>query len=412
MLLINSDALLSLKTMENDSVDSIVTDPPYGIGYLGHEWDTSLPSKKIWTECFRVLKPGGYIVATSSSRIYHHLATDLESTGFLTHPMLGWLYGNGFPKATNLSKELDKDDEKIIPDDQFRRYLKSKIKEKGLTANKMNELCGFKGMFSHYLGTSQPQFPSVRTWTKIKEVLDLDDRYDQVIKDAEFRQTSRSLSQQTSKKMFSTLRTRYRSSLPYKEKTELAIKWRGFKYGRQTLKPALEPIYLGQKPPQNRVPSNVKKFGVGAMNIDACRIRGKDGEKLYDDKGRYPCNVLHDGSYEVVTHLERSSKKSSNYFNCLKYDQLDAPTFFYVQKASKTERGDNHHPTVKPIKLMEHLVALVTPSGGICLDPFMGSGTTGVAATLNGFDFIGIEKEREYFDIASYRMQELEQFVS
>lgn len=407
-----------LTHIEDDSIDSIVTDPPYGISFMQKNWDRALPPLAIWKECMRVLKPGGYIVAMSASRTYHRLAVQLEDLGLICHPMIGWIYGSGFPKATDLSKQFDKQAgaERDVVGVKRTKDIKRNVKEdmkKGKTDR--------QGKFA----TGSPS-----------EMIDINIT---------------------------------------NPSTNLAKKWNGYKYSLQALKPALEPIAVFQKPWKckdvKRMTDNIVKHGVGAFNIDACRVEsGEDYSnvtpKTYEHKkafstdngwnqnatkmtvatpspqGRHPANLLHDGSECVeetfleqggvrksgsigpletesknevygkfargnVNNFEASQGTASRFFNKLPISDLDAP-FLYQAKASKRERGEgNDHPTVKSIALMEWLIKLVTPEGGTTLDPFMGSGTTGIAAKKNNFRFIGMEMGEHNYEIAERRISEV-----
>ena len=289
MRLLHGDCLEVLRTLPDCSVDAVVTDPPYGLSFMGKRWDYDVPSVEIWAECLRVLKPGGHLLAFAGTRTQHRMAVRIEDAGFEIRDMIAWVYGSGFPKSHNL-----KDD------------------------------------------------------------------------------------------------------------------WQGW---GTALKPALEPITVARKPLVGTVAENVLMHGTGAFNIDGCRVRdgsetggekpvyaanhrnavygsGMGGGAWAQTNGRWPANLIHDGSDEVVELTG------------------DAARFFYCAKASKADRGnDNKHPTVKPTELMRYLCRLVTPPGGIVLDPFMGSGSTGKAAALEGFDFIGIEREAEYLAIAEARIE-------
>ena len=187
MKLYLSDCLDILGRMKSDSVDSIVCDPPYGIEIGNLDWDKSLPSRDIWRECFRILKPGGHIIAFSSARLYHHLAVDMEAAGFDTHNMMAWLYGNGFPKGGNLARQFDRTDGLPLPDDRFRNYLRSAIKGSSYKIAELEKMCGTSGMFNHYLGKSQPAFPTFRIWKILKEALGLDSTYDSLFEKLEER---------------------------------------------------------------------------------------------------------------------------------------------------------------------------------------------------------------------------------
>lgn len=322
----HGDSLELLKTLPENSVDSIVTDPPYGLSFMGKKWDYDVPSKELWENVIRVLKPGGHLLSFGGTRTYHRMVVALEDAGFEIRDQLQWLFGSGFPKSHNLGDGW---------------------------------------------GTA--------------------------------------------------------------------------------LKPANEPIVLARKPlSEKTVALNVLKWGTGALNIDASRIEGippvvpqpafnttgeiynmktgegRSGQMSNSTQGRWPANLLLDE--EAAEMLDEQSgtlksgslapghKRGDGTGNSLmggggvierQYgnDSGGASRFFYCAKASKRERGkENNHPTVKPIKLMEYLIRLITPPGGIVLDPFMGSGTTGVACKQLGFEFIGIEMNKEYVEIAERRI--------
>jgi site-specific DNA-methyltransferase (adenine-specific) len=387
MRLILGDSLERLKGLEDNSVDSIVTDPPYGLSFMGKKWDYDVPSQEIWEECLRVLKPGGYLLAFAGTRTQHRMAVRIEDAGFEIRDMIAWVYGSGFPKSHNIGKAVDK-----------------------LQGNK-REVVGeqkLMGTARRMKGGNYGDFGGEDT----ADVVNLT-----------------------------------KGNSPYEG------------YGT-ALKPALEPITVARKPlSEKTVAQNVLKYGTGGINIDGCRV---------ENTGRFPANLIHDGSDEVVklfpetgggkfskqTRSRKGFMLSGSEDNIQEANAPDnygdsgsASRFFYCAKASKSERnrgceefeekplafsnqakaelkrgntnfngGDakghgnkirhikNHHPTVKPISLMRYLCRLVTPKGGTVLDPFMGSGTTGIGAKLEGFDFIGIEREEEYIKIAEARI--------
>jgi len=359
------DSLEVLKDFEDNYFDSVVTDPPYGLAFMGKKWDYDVPQVELWKEVYRVLKPGGHILSFSGSRTYHRMAVNIEDAGFEIRDMLGWLYGSGFPKSHNIGKAVDKI-----------QGNKREVVGKNKSGSKRNCMAGdFKGgEYNINKGNS---------------------------------------------------------------------KWEGW---GTALKPAHEPIVMARKPFNTSVAKNVLTHGTGGINIDECRVGtertkttikdlseahgnkfGKSGIKYKtlgykeNPEGRFPANIIHDGSEEVLEVFEESSR------------------FFYCAKASKAERdmglkdlvwekqrfetkevghgnlgatmekfdtkGKNNHPTVKPIKLMEYLVRLVTPKEGIVLEPFAGSGTTLIACKQQGFNYIGIEREQEYCDIAEARLK-------
>ena len=306
-----------MRTMPDASVDAVVTDPPYGLSFMGKRWDYDVPGVEIWEQCLRVLKPGGYLLAFAGTRTQHRMAVRIEDAGFEIRDMIAWMYGSGFPKSHNLQ----------------------------------------------------------------------DDRQG----------------------------------------------W------GTALKPAMEPITMARKPFKGTVADNVQAYGTGAINIDGCRIGDEEIKTCAKERGRsfnsiapvsgfngceesthigrWPANVLHDGCEDVLRGMGEAAR------------------FFYTPKACKEDRDDgcemmearqyshdgrtkplenayqrnesearNFHPTVKPTDLMRYLCRMVTPPGGIVLDPFTGSGSTGRGAVLEGFRFIGCEMDADYIEIAKARI--------
>ncbi len=358
--LINGNSVFELRKLKERSIDAIICDPPYGIGINGEEWDKALPSNQIWSQCFRVLKPGGFIVATSGSRLYHRMATQIEKSGFISHQMMVWAYASGMPKGMNLGAAIKKHESRSVPTDKFRKYLRTALDRKNLSASRVERMLEIKGMFSHYLGKSQPQFPSEKVWKRLQFILDLKLSHSEVIE-------------------------KMGESVKFNE--DIATeKFESFYYGLQTLKPAIEPIFIGQKPCEKSYIHNMLKYKLGAYNINDVKKKG------------YPANFITDGSETV----KRCLRSGGEYFESLSRTSMDNSQVIYCKKAKKDEF--NTHPTVKPIKLFEHLIKLFTPKGGIVLDPFMGSGTTGLASLFNDRRFIGIEKREDYFEIAKRRL--------
>jgi DNA modification methylase len=379
MKLLLGDSMNLLKEMGDNSVDSIVTDPPYGLSFMSKKWDYDVPSVEMWKECLRVLKPGGHLLAFAGTRTQHRMAVNIEDAGFEIRDMIAWVYGSGFPKSLNVSKAIDK------------------------AAGAEREVVGYDE-------------------TRARR-----NRVGKVMGDVEYDRSDNGAT----------------ITAPA---TEAAQQWEGW---GTALKPALEPITMARKPLIGTIVENVLEHGTGGLNIEDCRIGGtvetwpssrsyplrtkdnsgesygsKNAEKQQTQEapnGRFPANFIHDGSDEVVDLLGDKSR------------------FFYCPKASNEERNagcenitpqkmgrnqssleggkmltgsgnersntkNNFHPTVKPVDLMRYLCRLVTPSNGVVLDPFMGSGTTGVAAKKEGFEFIGMEREGDYYDIASARI--------
>lgn len=334
----HGDCLDVLRGLADASVDSVVTDPPYGLAFMGKRWDYDVPKAEVWAECLRVLKPGGHMLAFGGTRTYHRLVCAIEDAGFEIRDQIGWAFGSGFPKSHN------------------------------------------------------------------------------------------------------------------------------GEWGGTALKPAWEPICVARKPLIGTVEANWREHGTGALNIDGCRVGTTvetwPGSRSYAPgqmqpghvgsrqvtgdapAGRWPANLIHDGSDEVLAAFPQApgqqgdvsdlapSAKTSNVYGAMarvgeasqdsdnggvvgfkmkpgarRLDSGSAARFFYCAKASKKDRGEgNTHPTVKPTDLMRYLCRLVTPPGGLVLDPFAGSGSTGKGAALAGLHFVGVERELSYVDIAERRI--------
>jgi DNA modification methylase len=499
--LLQGDALEKLKELPNNSIDSIVTDPPYGLskqpdmmevlqhwlngddykhngkGFMGKEWDSFVPGPSIWKECLRVLKPGGHMVAFFGTRTYDLGVLSIRLAGFEIRDQIAWVYGSGFPKSLNVSKALDK------------------------SAGAEREVVGTR------------KHPTLKDSSKIEESANAAHGNNTWAREWELTAAA----------------------------TDVAKQWDGW---GTALKPAFEPIVLARKPLEGTVADNVLEHGVGAINIDGCRVefqndtdksaakpQGKatyasgklagkaqshfkivkeaDEEKLYwsnddgwvdansatvfsdtgidmpigytgveyieaerkestieqSELGRFPANLIHDGSDEVVSLFPDSkgqlapvkgTEKSHTgetgiygtygrtSFDKREETETSAARFFYCAKASAADRDEglddfaqkdfamssqgqaqikrgndnthsvgmntikkrkNIHPTVKPTTLMQYLCRLITPPGGTILDPFMGSGSTGKAAMYEGFNFVGVELMQDHMEIAEARIR-------
>ena len=421
--LYNNDCLKQLKELADNSVDSIITDPPYELGFMGKSWDNTgiANNKEMWAECLRVLKHGGHLLAFGGTRTYHRMACAIEDAGFEVRDMIEWVYGSGFPKSLNIGKAIDK----LQGNKREISGYEERFGREGRKAN-----CGFK---EEYVGASGTQDQSA-----MKPIM-----------------------------------------LPVSNE---AKQWEGW---GTAIKPAHEPICMARKPlAEKTVAENVLKWRTGGINIDASRVEipkddkggfrkgdytfnceatnykmREDGDAYRKDQhpqGRFPANLITDGSEEVrecfpdsnaskKSHRGKGSDGSKGIYGVYGGESTirghndsggNASRFFksiiYQAKASKSDRNEgcegleekeglrtnaprenedvktptrqNNHPTVKPIALMQYLIKMITPKGGIVLDPFMGSGSTGKACIKDGFSFIGIEKEEEYFKIAEARI--------
>ena len=446
--LMKGDNMESLKKLPDNSIDSIVSDPPYALtsikkrfgkegsapaqfgtdgafqraskGFMGKEWDAEVPTVEFWREVYRVLKPGGHVLSFGGTRTYHRMAVNIEDAGFEIRDQVMWLYGSGFPKSHNIGKAVDK-----------------------IEGNE-REVVGIK-----------------ENWHELKGT---DDRF-YVDK---------------------------RVDLPITKGTSPYEGW------GTSLKPANEPICVARKPlSEKTIAENVIKWGTGGINIDGCRVgnetisthnapkgtfaggeleRGSDTNSYTEHEGRFPANIILDETAAELLDLQSgvsTTKSNLNYKHnktesdsdvfqsrgtyTPRDDKGGASRFFYVAKVSKKERNmgldgfeeitsggkghgldrrcshcntsmlkpddckcetpdwitppkKNTHPTLKPINLMTYLCRLVTPEGGIVCDPFMGSGSTGIAACLEGFRFIGMEMDEDYFKIAEARIGAYEEY--
>lgn len=406
MNLLLGDNKIHLANMSDSSIDAVVTDPPYGLSFMGKKWDYDVPSVELWREVLRVLKPGGHVLSFGGTRTYHRMVVNMEDAGFEIRDQIQWIYGSGFPKSLDVSKAIDKAagaERESTPTISMQR--KGEVGE--ISKNKRCAVCG-KARASGNPCVC-PRLENIAI-------------------------------------------------------TDLAKQWSGW---GTALKPANEPIVLARKPLIGTVAENVQTFGTGALNIDASRIAtSADDAKAMEranspnsgrnkihaatessmgrptisgamdtTQGRWPANVLFDedaaamldeqsGILHPAGNKKASKTKGDSSFGIgvgdfehhrgIVGDKAGgASRFFYVAKASKRERGEgNNHPTVKPVKLMEYLVKMVTPPGGIVLDPFMGSGTTGVACRKLGFLFVGCESNAEYYDLAKKRIEHQQEVAS
>lgn len=316
-----------LAELDDNSVDAVVTDPPYGLSFMGKGWDYDIPKTEAWVQCLRVLKPGGYLLCFAGTRTQHRMGVRIEDAGFEIRDMIAWVYGSGFPKSHN------------------------------------------------------------------------------------------------------------------------------GEWGGTALKPALEPITVARKPLSGTVAENVLVWGTGGLRVDECRVPTDEnlnggayakerqasasewaksgslhkttGKQFIQPVGRWPANLIHDGGDEVLATFPEApgqqgdlketgrARMSLGRFGDMppprahlaRKDAGSAARFFYCAKAGKADRGaGNDHPTVKPTELMRYLCRLVTPEGGLVLDPFAGSGSTGKAAILEGLRFIGCELNPEYIKLAEQRI--------
>ena len=457
------DCLEVLRTLPDASVDAVVTDPPYGLAFMGKRWDYDVPSVEIWAECLRVLKPGGHLLAFAGTRTQHRMAVRIEDAGFEIRDMIAWVYGSGFPKSLDVSKAIDRMD---ASEEQERRRLRftAWVRSTGVTSRQIDEATG-TNMGGHY--TTAASQPAIMTREHLEACRHLlGDVPEWVEREADIRSVeSRNMAErevvgQAWRVDRKEGAVNYGGGTPCgaynitAPATPEAQQWAGW---GTALKPALEPITMARKPLEGTVAANVLQWGTGGLNVDGCRVgTTKDVPASVSKKapancygkfaeggetpgvgghdpnlGRWPANLIHDGSEEVVGLFPETGPARRNAVSdgrAVPFMQAgdsatggtsgrrdpsnshddnggSAARFFYTSKASRNDRSDgNTHPTVKPTDLMRYLCRLVTPPGGIVLDPFMGSGSTGKAAMLEGFEFIGIERDPAYYAIAERRI--------
>lgn len=404
--LLAGDCRARIRDLAADSIDAVVTDPPYALvsigkrfgkagaapakgdvyaraasGFMGQQWDTGEVAfdRLFWGEVWRVMKPGAHLVAFGGTRSYHRLAVAIEDAGFEIRDQLAWVYGSGFPKSHDVSKGIDK-----------AAGAERRVIAQGKAVKRM-----IPGADQHRAG-----------WEK------------------------------TGERVFVPTET--------EAATAEAAAWEGW---GTALKPAWEPIVLARKPLAGTVAETVLAHGTGALNIDACRVDAecktgwggkaaggntwdagnsglaKDGEPR-PVAGRWPANIVHDGSAEVVAAFPDGGKSSGGgglktsaglpgvkasghvYDGDVGYgDSGSAARFFYSAKADADDRIGSKHPTVKPVDLMQWLCRLICPPGGTVLDPFAGTGTTGEAAWREGFSAVLIEREDAFRADIARRME-------
>jgi len=516
VILYAGDCIEVMREMPEASVDAVITDPPYGLSFMGRGWDTFageanagarggtqdkgiLPGygrggtsanrvkfradealafqsfSETWArEAYRVLKPGGHLLAFAGTRTYHRMVCGVEDAGFEIRDAIAWMYGSGFPKSLDVSKAIDKMDAR--DEQQERRYRFTEwVRSTGLTAKQIDAATGtFMG--HHY--TTHPTQPSIMTREHLEAIRHLIAEIPAWV-EAECDKRSVESRNMKAREVIAerevpigpgfasstyqgdnTGSKNYADTLPHTPEAEA---WNGW---GTALKPAYEPIVVARKPLIGTVAENVLTHGTGALNIEASRIKHTSAadrkaakpqgrvtssrhagarpdveragriDSSYEQKesGRWPANVAldetaaamldqqsgeskstaqvrHNAAFKSVAKGAETERDSFGYA-----DDGGASRFFYTAKASRHDRNqgalaNNTHPTVKPTELMRWLIRLVTPPGSIILDPFGGSGSTGVAARAENTRCILIEREPEYLQIIRDRLAQQSLFA-
>lgn len=392
--LFNGDCCKILPTLPENSVDSICCDPPYHLknvkgGFLSHAWDSSEISYSVdmWIQCLRVLKPGGYLLAFGGARTYHRMACAIEDAGFEIRDQIIWLFSDGMPKSLNIAKAIEQTSGVDLS--RFGSWLREQRKLKGLGSNALSVHFSKSGKESGVIRCWETGYgtPTPAQFNKLCKLMELDEHQipEVVLKIIGYKKDSAS-----AKHFVPNADHSKRIKVPIHEyQNEIAKQWEGW---GSNISPAHEPICMARKPLDgNTITANVLKHGVGGVNVEGCKFSTGKTDRL-------PSNVITDGSDEVAEDFALFGKN-----NPVKY--------YYAAKVTTQERQlylpagmENNHPTLKPLELCRYLTRLVTPKGGVVLDPFMGSGSMGIASLEQGFGYVGVELKKSYFDIAETRL--------
>lgn len=460
-----------LAELEPGSVDAIVTDPPYELGFMGRAWDASGIAYQpiVWERALAALKPGGHLLAFGGTRTYHRMACAIEDAGFDVRDSIHWTYGSGFPKSLDVGKSIDKqrdDRDQVL---RVTAWIAAARDAAGITNADIDQAFGFSGMAGHWTSQkSQPSVPTLEQVPRLLEVLnnpavpkaiaelliDLNGKKGQPGAAWFLREvtgTKRSAIADPSAPARHTIGASKSVEVEITAPaTDAAKQWNGW---GTALKPSHEPIVVARKPLEGTVAANVQAHGTGAINVDGCRVAtgdiysyphgpggasfgvggGVDGSRTSPakshDGGRWPPNTVMTHAHECQRHKCAPGCPVP----LLGDEAVFFPAFFYHPKAGRDEREAglgsfdevrrtdgritdhhvpnlrttaraNHHPTVKPLGLMQWLCRLVTPPHGLVLDPFSGSGSTGCGAVVEGFRYLGLELSPEYAEIARARL--------
>lgn len=351
------DCLDVMRGMADNSVDSIVTDPPYGLNFMGKKWDYDVPSEAIWAECLRVLKPGGHLLAFAGTRTQHRMACRIEDAGFEIRDMIAWVYGSGFPKSHNLHGEHQ----------GWGTALKPALEP--ITMARKSFVCTVAdNVMEHGTGALNIDGCRVGVSGGSTQPSGMD---------------------------------RYNAGLAKQ----------GYRPGAYAQGETDAPE------PAGRWPANLVHDGSDEVLANFPQSAGQQGDVLGTEPSGVTNGIYGDFAGIVPSVARNDSGSASRFFYCAKtsskdrHDGMDNPGTQFrrgttLRNVENTATKGNTHPTVKPADLMRYLCRLVTPPGGVVLDPFMGSGSTGKAAGLESFGFVGCEREKDYFDIAVKRVRQ------
>lgn len=399
-----------IKQLADNTIDAIVTDPPYELGFMGKKWDATgiAYDAELWTECLRVLKPGGHLLAFSGSRTYHRMAVAIEDAGFDIRDQIMWVYGSGFPKSHDVSKTIDKmagAEREVVGNRITGSAMAPRIDGRGLSD---------AGSGQNLVDITAPATDAAKEWNG----------------------------------WGTALKPAHEPICVARKPLIGTVAENVLQYGTGAFN--IDGCRVGSEQIKQR---HVMRID-GGKNCGANEVGAKQALNGTETvtQGRWPANLIHDGSAEVLAGFPETVSKwgqskpqqkgsgfigfahNANYSENYIGDRGSAARFFYCAKASKRDRDEgcgeleerarqtmgsgigmqpdqnksnnrNHHPTVKPTELMRYLCRLVTPPNGLILDPFTGSGSTGKAAILEGFRFLGFEMEPQYIEIATARIE-------
>jgi site-specific DNA-methyltransferase (adenine-specific) len=455
--LLKGNNMETLKQIPDNSIDSIVTDPPYGISFMSKRWDYDVPSVDFWKEVFRILKPGGHILSFGGTRTYHRMVVNIEDAGFEIRDQIMWIYGSGFPKSHNIGKAVDKKEGnkrevvgKDIAGSRGDRNILNGLKEGEYDLTKGN---------SAYEGYGTSLKPANEPICVARKPLSEKTVVDNVLKwgtgginiDGCRIGSEMIKSPQHNTTTFEAVRT----AGEYKNTYNGDININEGRFPANIIFECIcDEVIKGENKglkKRNKLNDHNENsiFGIGGIGVE--NYDYNDTADIHTNPN-CPCFQLDEqsgvsksaGSKKDLTKTNNNNTtniitniKSGDHFN----DKGGASRYFYVAKVSKKERNlglesfedkcgntlvnggkisgnpdkptepkKNNHPTLKPIKLMSYLIRLVTPENGVILDPFMGSGSTGIAAMLEGKRFVGCELDEEYFKIAEKRIEEWQQY--
>jgi site-specific DNA-methyltransferase (adenine-specific) len=381
MRLILGDSVDKLKKLEDNSVDSIVTDPPYGLSFMGKKWDYDVPSQEIFEECLRVLKPGGYLLSFAGSRTYHRMAVRVEDAGFEIRDQIMWIYGSGFPKSLNIGKKVDEYEgwgTALKPAHEPIVMARKPLSEKTVVNNVLEWGTGGINVEESRIPYKSKDDMEIRKNTH-RETNKLGDgnfgggKYSQPVESG-----------------------RFPSNIIFDEEAGKILDEQSGQLKSGFMK-AGTPRLMSDNPNKN----TYGKWNPDTVTNDTYGDKGGASRFFYCPKTskRDRNEGLENFEGKQIGTYNAHSSDLENYGG----SSLGAASMSGNNKMPQPKQ--NFHPTVKPTDLMLYLIRLVTPNGGTTLDPFMGSGSTGKAAVRGGFDFVGIEREKEYKRIAEARIQ-------